>query len=75
MEASGSGRTVYPKIGIWYRAETGHIHLSIEGEGLSTVNSDPVSMRGHPHLYRKLARVLRGAGAAHPDLADTKRSA
>lgn len=66
METSSTGRTIYPKIGVWYRADTGHIHLSIEGEGFSTVNCDPASVRGHPHLFNKLAEMLRAAGAEAP---------
>lgn len=73
MEESATGRTIYPKIGVWYRGDTGHIHLSIEGQGLSTVNDDPSSVRGHPHLYNKLAEVLRAAGAEAP-AAETTRA-
>ena len=68
MEKSDTGRTVYPRIGIWYREDSGHIHLSIEGQGFSTVGADPAGKRGHPHLYRKLARLLREAGAEHPPI-------
>ncbi|CAN5470793.1 hypothetical protein BH10PSE14_BH10PSE14_27480 [soil metagenome] len=70
MDSSATGRTIYPKIGVWYREDTGHIHLSIEGTGLSTVNADPESKRGNPHLYAKLARALRDAGAPHPAIED-----
>jgi hypothetical protein len=66
MLKSDTGRTVYPKIGVWYREDTGNIHLSIEGQGFSTVNPDPLSKRGNPHLFAKLAAALRQAGAAHP---------
>ena len=61
-----SGKTAYPKIGVWFDQDAGHIHLSIEGQGLSTVNSDPVSKRGNPHLFNKLAKALRDAGKPHP---------
>ncbi|HEY6816851.1 MAG TPA: hypothetical protein VI168_15040 [Croceibacterium sp.] len=70
MEKSDTGRTVYPKIGVWYREDTGHIHLSIEGQGFSTVNADPASKRGNPHLFGKLARMLRDVGATHPAIDD-----
>lgn len=33
-----SGKTVYPKIGVWFDEAAGDIHLSIPGHGLSTVN-------------------------------------
>jgi hypothetical protein len=70
MDTSKSGRTIYPKIGVWYREDTGHIHLNIEGQGLSTVNPDPLSKRGNRHLYRKLALMLRAAGADAPEIQD-----
>lgn len=61
-------KTAYPKIGIWLNEVTGAIHLSIEGQGLSTVNPSPGSKRGHPHLYNKLAKALRAAGYPHPQI-------
>jgi hypothetical protein len=60
---SGSGRTIYPKIGIWYAEADGHIRLSIEGQGLTSVSNDPGSERYHRTLYKKLAQVLEEAGA------------
>jgi hypothetical protein len=60
---SESGRTVYPKIGVWYAEEDGHIRLSIEGQGLTSVSNDPTSERYHRTLYAKLAEVLREHGA------------
>ena len=59
---SESGRTIYPKIGVWYAEEDGHIRLSIEGQGLTSVSNDPDSERYHRTLYQKLAEVLRHAG-------------
>jgi hypothetical protein len=59
-------KTVYPKIGIWYKEADGEIHLSIEGQGLSTISSKPESERGNLHLFKKLAAVLRDAGVPHP---------
>lgn len=70
MKASASGRTIYPKIGIWYRADKNQIHFSIEGQGFSTVNANPKSIRGNPHLFAKLGRVLRDAGAEHPPITE-----
>ena len=64
--ASNSGRTTYPKIGIWYAEDDGHIRLSIEGQGLTSVSNDPKSERYHRTLYAKLAGVLREAGAVCP---------
>lgn len=62
---SESGRTVYPKIGIWH-ADDGHIRMSIEGQGLTSVTNDPASERYHRTLYEKLAEVLRLAGRMPP---------
>ena len=68
LDKSASGRTIYPKIGIWYRRDTGHIHFNIEDQGFSTVNAKADSARGNPHLFNKLAKLLRDAGADHPDI-------
>jgi hypothetical protein len=65
-EASKSGRTTYPKIGVWYAEEDGHIRLSIEGQGLTSVSNNPDSERYHRTLYKKLAEVLRSAGVNVP---------
>ena len=65
-ESSKSGRTIYPKIGIWYAEDDGHIRLSIEGQGLTSVSNDPDSERYHRTLYKKLAEVLRESGALVP---------
>jgi hypothetical protein len=70
MDTSKTGRTVYPRIGVWYRPNTGNIHVSIEGQGFSTVDPDPVRKRGNPHLFRKLALALKAAGAEHPSVED-----
>lgn len=61
-----SQKTAYPKIGVWFDSAAGDIHLSIEGQGLSTVNSNASSKRGNPHLFNKLAKALRDAGMPHP---------
>jgi hypothetical protein len=66
MQKSSSGRTIYPKIGVWYREDTGNIHLGIEGQGFSTISQDAASKRGNPHLFRKLVRLLKEEGAEHP---------
>ncbi len=65
---SKSGRTIYPKIGIWYAEEDGHIRMSIEGENLTSVSNDPSSERYHRTLYEKLAAVLRKEGIAVPTI-------
>jgi hypothetical protein len=63
------GNTAYLNVGAWYNAETGHIHLTLPRSGWfhTTVVSDQNSKRGHPNLFRKLARALREAGVPAPE--------
>ncbi|MER8431373.1 hypothetical protein [Mesorhizobium caraganae] len=68
--AERSGKTAYPKIGVWFDIDAGDIHLSIEGQGLSTVNGNAASARGNPHLFKKLAKVLRDSGKPHPTITE-----
>ena len=37
----GSGKTGQVTLGVWFNEETGDIHLSIPGHGLSTVGGGP----------------------------------
>lgn len=64
--AKRSGKTAEVRIGLWFDEEAGDIHLRIPGHGLSTINADPASKRGHPHLFNKIAKVLREQGKPHP---------
>lgn len=61
-----SGRTAKVTIGLWFGEEAGEIHVSIPSHGLSTINSNVSSKRGNPHLFNKLAKVLRDQGKPHP---------
>jgi len=61
-----SGKTAEVTIGLWFDEEAGDIHLRLPDHGLSTVNPDPASKRGHPHMFNKLAKVLRDQGKPHP---------
>ena len=72
MSASGSGKTVYLEVGVWWNEATGHIHLAAKDvEGfITTVCDDPASIRGHPNLFMKLAKVLKDAGAPHPAITE-----
>lgn len=63
-----SGKTAYPRIGIWFDETAGDIHLSIPGHGLSTINDRADSARGNPHLFNKLAKALRDEGKPHPPI-------
>ncbi|MBZ9859710.1 hypothetical protein [Mesorhizobium sp. CA12] len=66
------GNTAYLSIGAWYDVETGHIHLTLPHSGWfhTTVSADEESKRGHPNLYKKLARALKEAGVPGPDVVD-----
>lgn len=62
-----SPKTARLDVGIWFNAKSGHIHISAKKSFISTVSNDPESLRYHPNLYRKLAKVLRDAGLPHPN--------
>lgn len=64
--AEGGGKTGRVTLSLWFDEEAGDIHLSIPGQGLSTVNSNAESKRGNPHLFNKLAKVLREQEKPHP---------
>ena len=66
----GSGKTGQVTMGLWFDEQAGDIHLSIPGHGLSTVNGDALSKRGNPHLFNKLAKVLRDQGKPHPEIVE-----
>lgn len=66
----GDSKTARAEIGIWFKPETGAIHLSLGDYGLSTVNADRANKRGHPHLYNKLAKLLRDQGKPHPAIVE-----
>ena len=65
-----SGKTGQVTLGVWYDEQAGDIHLSIPGHDLSTVNGDAPSKRGNPHLFNKLAKVLRDQGKPHPEIVE-----
>jgi hypothetical protein len=68
------GNTAYLNVGAWYDEKTGHIHLTLPRSGWfhTTVTSDPVSRRGHPNLFGKLARALKEAGAPYPEFKEAE---
>jgi hypothetical protein len=70
-----SGKTAYPRIGVWFNEDSGHIHLEIAGHGLSTINDKAASARGNPHLFNKLAKALRDAGKPHPPIIEDWKDA
>jgi len=60
------GKSVKLEIRVWYDEQSRYIKLAGKGLTASTVSNDPDSKRYHPNLYRKLATVLRNAGAPAP---------
>jgi hypothetical protein len=68
--ARQNGKTATVTIGLWFDEEAGDIHLIIPGRGLSTVSADAANKRGNPHLFNKLAKVLREQGKLHPRVVD-----
>ncbi len=50
----------------WYSADSDTIHLTVPDIFASTVTPDPVTKRGHPNLYWKLAAILRENGLPAP---------
>jgi hypothetical protein len=68
--AERSGKTGKAIIGLWFDEDAGEIHLSIPDHGLSTINPDPESKRGNPHLFNKLAKVLRDQRKPHPPIVE-----
>jgi hypothetical protein len=62
-------KTVNLEVGIWWDEADGHIHLAAGKEDfITTVNNDPSGVRGHPNLFKKLAKVLRDHGVPHPTI-------
>ena len=68
MRISEPGNSIYFEIGVWYEKETGNIHIASNDVANfhTTVRRDAKLKRGHPNLFRKLAKVLRDGGAPAP---------
>ena len=64
------GKTANAAIGLWYDERANDIHLSIPGHGLSTINANAKNVRGNPHLFNKLAKLLRDQGKPHPPIVE-----
>ncbi len=66
------GKTIYFQISAWYNEENDRIHIASsktkDSKGfITTVNADPKSKRGHPNLFKKLAKFLRENNVPAPD--------
>jgi len=68
LRKSGPGNKVHFGIGVWFDAKLNCIKIQSDDAGfITTVRADPSLKRGHPNLFRKLAKVLRNNGAPAPD--------
>jgi len=73
--AERSGKTAKVTITLWYDDEAGDIHLIVPNHRFSTVNGNPESIRGNPHLFNKFAKVLRDEGKPHPPIIEDWKTA
>ena len=73
-KAKHGGKTVYlddeGRIKIWWKKDINHIAIVVEGQFQSSVSPDPQDTYRHPHLFKKLAKCLRDAGAPHPPITE-----
>ncbi|MCY3627940.1 MAG: hypothetical protein F4223_00795 [Rhodobacteraceae bacterium] len=68
-----NGKTIYFQISAWYNEENDRIHITSGSKKgakgfITTVNADPKSKRGHPNLFKKLAKFLREHDVPAPDI-------
>jgi hypothetical protein len=68
MASTGKTKTVTFEVSIWWNPEDRKIRLARIGPEafIATINNDAQSMRGHPKLFRELAKILKKAGAPAP---------
>ena len=68
MSKRANGKTTTVSLEIWWNPEDRSIHIATKDSAtfISTVNDDPTSVRGHPHLFQKLASILRKDGKPAP---------
>ena len=68
MAQGSESRKVSFPVSIWFVPETGQFHIARPTrEGcVTTVNADPASARGHPHLFHKLSLIMQEHGAPPP---------
>ena len=70
-KAKQGGKTAYlDHVSVWWNEDDNRIHMRLPGRNPTTVNSNVTSIRGHPHLFKKLARCLADAGVPHPPVQD-----
>lgn len=72
--AERSAKTGHVTISLWLH-DDGSIHLTIPDHGFSTVSPNAAHARGNPHLFNKLAKVLRDQCKPHPPVVEEWRGA
>jgi hypothetical protein len=79
METSKPGESVYLSVGIWYNEKDGEIHMARrvipkDGSRFHTrVGASSTNVRGHPSLFKALAKCLKEAGAPAPEVSHAPR--
>ena len=70
VKVSKKGRTVTFEVSAWWSPEDDCIRLASNDSAtmILTVRNDPKLKRGHPKLFRELAKMLWEAGAPAPDI-------
>ena len=68
LRPTKKAKTVTFEVSIWWNPEDQAIHFASKeaGKFILTVKRDPTSKRGHPKLFRELAKVLKAGGAPAP---------
>lgn len=59
-------KSVTLEVRVWWDPKSRYIKIAGPALTASTVSNDPGSERYHPNLFKKLAKVLRDAGAPAP---------
>jgi hypothetical protein len=72
MRLSENGKSVHIEIGFWLNND-GSIHLTSNelSDFHVAINEDGDRRNGHPTLYRRLATLLKQAGAPAPAIAQS----
>lgn len=67
MQTSDKKTISFP-VSVWFVPETGQFHIArpTRDDCVTTVNADPRSARGHPHLFSKLSSIMQEHGAPGP---------
>jgi hypothetical protein len=69
MKPIKKGKSVTFEVSAWWSPDDKSIHLASNASDslIVTANNDPGKKRGHPKLFRELAKILKEAGAPAPE--------